>query len=81
MTYLDMEIPSRSTHLWRYTPWKRIHPSKVETIPVSESVHVDIQGDCKYEESIRKVKNSSEIYRYNHIYNKIISIVISLITF
>ena len=63
MTYLDMEIPSRSTHLWRYTPWKRIHPSKVETIPVSESVHVDIQGDCKYEESIRKVKNSSEISR------------------
>ena len=25
--YLDLGEPSRSSHLWKYTPWKRVHPS------------------------------------------------------
>jgi len=33
MKYSKMELPSRADHLWRYTPWKRIHPSTVETVP------------------------------------------------
>ena len=32
-SYLDATVPSRSEHLWRYTPWSRIHPGKVDTIP------------------------------------------------
>ncbi len=63
MTYLDMEIPSSSTHLWRYTPWKRIHPSEVEIIPDSYPVIVEVQGDCKFNDSIRKIENSSDISR------------------
>ena len=26
-TYLSLEEPDRSNHLWRYTPWKKVHPS------------------------------------------------------
>ena len=26
-TYLDLPIPDRANHLWRYTPWHRIHPT------------------------------------------------------
>ena len=25
--YLESSEPSNSEHLWRYTPWKRVHPS------------------------------------------------------
>jgi len=32
-SYLDATVPSRSEHLWRYTPWSRLHPGNVETIP------------------------------------------------
>ena len=32
-TYLEIPIPPSSDHLWRYTPWKRVHPSAVNTIP------------------------------------------------
>ena len=26
-SYLSMPLPNRALHLWRYTPWQRIHPS------------------------------------------------------
>ena len=32
-SYLDANVPSRSEHLWRYTPWSRVHPGAVDTIP------------------------------------------------
>jgi len=32
-SYLDATVPSRSEHLWRYTPWSRVHPGNVKTIP------------------------------------------------
>ena len=32
--YRTLGNPGRSEHLWRYTPWKRVHPSgKTEEIP------------------------------------------------
>jgi Fe-S cluster assembly protein SufD len=32
--YLALEKPDRSNHLWRYTPWRRVHPTgKIEEIP------------------------------------------------
>ncbi|MDG1550142.1 MAG: SufD family Fe-S cluster assembly protein [Candidatus Poseidoniaceae archaeon] len=63
MTYLDMEIPSRSSHLWRYTPWKRIHPSKVDTVPSCETIIINHEGDCDFKESIRSVNESTDISR------------------
>ena len=32
-SYLDATVPSRSEHLWRYTPWSRVHPGNVDTVP------------------------------------------------
>ena len=34
MMYHQIPIPPRSEHLWRYTPWHRIHPSKPDVIPL-----------------------------------------------
>ena len=32
--YLSLEQPSKSSHLWKYTPWKRVHPTgKLDSIP------------------------------------------------
>ena len=36
-SYLDATVPSRSEHLWRYTPWSRVHPGSVDTIPTVDS--------------------------------------------
>jgi len=33
-SYLDASLPTRSEHLWRYTPWSRVHPTKVDELPV-----------------------------------------------
>ena len=32
-SYLDASLPTRSEHLWRYTPWSRVHPTKVDELP------------------------------------------------
>ena len=37
-SYLDATVPSRSEHLWRYTPWSRVHPGNVKTIPEVDPV-------------------------------------------
>jgi Fe-S cluster assembly protein SufD len=44
MMYHQMPIPTRSEHLWRYTPWPRIHPSKPETVPKADEVIFSING-------------------------------------
>ena len=25
--YLNLEKPNKADHLWRYTPWKKVHPT------------------------------------------------------
>ncbi|DAC41637.1 MAG TPA: hypothetical protein D7I00_02840 [Candidatus Poseidoniales archaeon] len=39
-SYLDATVPNRSEHLWRYTPWSRVHPGNIDTIPVVQSALV-----------------------------------------
>ncbi len=39
-SYLDAIVPSRSEHLWRYTPWSRVHPGSVDSIPEVDSAIV-----------------------------------------
>lgn len=63
MTYLDMEIPSRSSHLWRYTPWKRIHPSKIDIIPTTDDITLNHDGNIEVKEGIRVMSESTEISR------------------
>ena len=32
--YLSMSEPDKSNHLWKYTPWRRVHPTgKITEIP------------------------------------------------
>ena len=38
MQYPQITIPPRSEHLWRYTPWKRVHPTKVEEMPKADPI-------------------------------------------
>ena len=38
MQYSDIEIPPRSNHLWRYTQWKRIHPTEVSEVPSASKI-------------------------------------------
>ncbi len=57
-TYLEIPIPPSSDHLWRYTPWKRVHPSAVNTIP--EAQPLVISGGDLFNAVI---KDSDEIAR------------------
>ena len=40
-SYLDASLPTRSEHLWRYTPWSRVHPTKVDELPTIGEVVVE----------------------------------------
>ena len=32
--YLSMSEPDKSNHLWKYTPWRKVHPTgKITEIP------------------------------------------------
>ena len=47
-SYLDASLPTRSEHLWRYTPWSRVHPTKVDELPsVGELVIVSTDLEIK----------------------------------
>ena len=41
--YLSLSHPDRSDHLWRYTPWRRVHPTgDVTEVPEMGSAAVSI---------------------------------------
>ena len=56
MKYPEILVPPRSEHLWRYTPWKRIHPTKVTEMPNSDPIKFSHGEDSK-------ISDSSEIAR------------------
>tara|TARA_B100001758_G_scaffold247204_1_gene264299 strand:- start:241 stop:1251 length:1011 start_codon:yes stop_codon:yes gene_type:complete len=51
INYPQISIPPRSDHLWRYTPWKRIHPTKVEEMPEADEIKFSSGIDTKIEDS------------------------------
>ena len=51
MQYPQISIPPRSQHLWRYTPWKRIHPTKVTEMPASDPIKFSSGQDSKMDDS------------------------------
>ena len=63
MTYLEMPIPNRSEHLWRYTPWKKIHPTKVDAIPEIKPATVNLNGKLSKSSSFSEAPQSNEISR------------------
>jgi Fe-S cluster assembly protein SufD len=45
MGYSDLEVPDRADHLWRYTPWHRIHPGgELSDVPEAEGVVMELQS-------------------------------------
>lgn len=63
MTYLEIPIPNRSEHLWRYTPWKKIHPTKVDAIPEIKPATVILNGKLSKSSSFSEAPQSNEISR------------------
>ena len=63
MSYSKMVIPNRANHEWRYTPWEKIHPSKVETVPAIKSARVQLNGKQIEAKSVRDYDSNAEISR------------------
>ena len=61
MQYPQISIPPRSQHLWRYTPWKRIHPTKAAEMPESDPIRfssgVDSEMNDSEEEAMGMIVN------------------------
>ncbi len=55
--YHEIAIPPRSEHLWRYTPWHRIHPTKVEEIPTADPIKFSLGDDFKLNSSDEIARN------------------------
>ena len=45
MPYSDLEVPDRADHLWRYTPWHRIHPGgEISDVPEAQGAVMDLHS-------------------------------------
>ncbi len=45
MGYSELEVPDRADHLWRYTPWHRIHPGgELSDVPEAEAVVMELRS-------------------------------------
>ena len=64
MTYLEMPIPNRSEHLWRYTPWKKVHPTKVDTVPNISAASVLVNGELSKADNQTLESSTVEISKY-----------------
>ena len=49
--YPEIPLPSRSDSLWRYTSWKKIHPSKIEEMPKSTPISFSEGEDFDIDDS------------------------------
>ena len=63
MKYANMAVPSRALHLWRYTPWARIHPSKVDEVPESNGVRFKVVEGGELVEGAPRIVNAEDIGR------------------
>ena len=63
MKYADMAVPSRALHLWRYTPWARIHPSKVDEVPDASAVRFGLLEGGELVEGAPRIVNAEDIGR------------------
>ena len=63
MKYADMAVPSRALHLWRYTPWTRIHPTKVEELPNASPVSFTVSTGGELIEGAPRIIDAEDIGR------------------
>ena len=61
-SYLDANVPSRSEHLWRYTPWSRVHPGAVDNVPQVDTAAIKTE-DFELGTSVIKPLPTSDIAR------------------
>ena len=63
MSYADLAVPSRALHLWRYTPWARIHPSTVDDVPHADPVRWEVGEGGVLAEGTSREENNPDIAR------------------
>jgi len=63
MKYADMAVPSRAQHLWRYTPWARIHPSTVEAVPEASPIRWSVTQGGRLVDGAPRVLDDGDIAR------------------
>ena len=63
MKYADMAVPSRALHLWRYTPWARIHPSNVTEVPEANGVRFKVVEGGELVDGAPRIVDSGDIGR------------------
>ena len=61
MSYADHAVPSRALHLWRYTPWARIHPSTVDEVPHADPVRWEVSEGGVLEEGAARTGGNTDI--------------------
>ena len=62
-SYLDASLPTRSEHLWRYTPWSRVHPTKVDELPTIGEVIVESEDTKLKMVSKKRIEHDNDIAR------------------
>ena len=66
MKYADMAVPSRAQHLWRYTPWARIHPSSVDQIPEALPVQWKILEGGSFLQGLELLLEATISFQHRH---------------
>ena len=67
-SYLDASLPTRSEHLWRYTPWSRVHPTKVDELPTIGEVVVESKDAVLKIVPKRSIQHGNDIARICLLY-------------
>ena len=63
MNYLDTPVPSRAQHLWRYTPWSKVHPAEISSVPKITTAKVIVNETEIESENKRQKSNLKDIAR------------------
>ena len=63
MNYLDIPVPNRTQHLWRYTSWSKVHPTSVDSVPKIASANVTWNGVEVQSNSTREKSSIEDISR------------------
>ena len=59
MNYLEIPVPNRAQHLWRYTPWSKVHPTKVGSVPKISTAKVFV-NDVEIKSNDKRQKSNLE---------------------
>lgn len=63
MNYLEIPVPNRAQHLWRYTPWSKVHPTSVDSVPKIAAADVMINNVEIQSNDVREKPSIEDISR------------------